>query len=409
MTAPSVLYIASASISDPLIVSQVVRYLEQMQHSLASCHLITFERDGSEDFSTVSEALLASGIQWHPIKAWKRLRSVGFWFDRHRALACARRIVTAENIGIVHCRSFLAGTLGRKLKSRDVRFLYDMRGFWSLEKRDKGTIRHPLMFNVAQGLEQKLFRDADHIVSLTHSGKRYLLATGVDAPIDVIPTCVDLQRFHPPVPHLDNQCSPRQIPSIDTLNVVSAGTLGAGYLADEMFRFGALLKTKWQDASFRILTASNVDQVNHAAENAGLPESCLSVAKVSPDAVPDELTRADVGLCFVMPTEAKVASCPTKLGEYLACGLPVIATDGVGDVTDILERNRVGVVLRHDHQSSWPAVVQKLEMLLQDPELKSRCRRVAERQFGLAEGASEYLRIYDEMAGLSQELQRTAA
>ena len=55
MTAPSVLYIASASISDPLIVSQVVRYLEQMQHSLTSCHLITFERDGSKDFSKVSE------------------------------------------------------------------------------------------------------------------------------------------------------------------------------------------------------------------------------------------------------------------------------------------------------------------------------------------------------------------
>ena len=409
MTAPSVLYIASASISDPLIVSQVVRYLEQMQHSLASCHLITFERDGSEDLSNVSEELLASGIHWHPIKAWKRLRSVGFWFDRHRALACARRIVAEENIGIVHCRSFLAGTLGRKLKGRDVRFLYDMRGLWSLEKRDKGTIRYPLMFKVAQGLEQKLFRDADHIVSLTHSGKRYLLAAGVDAPIDVIPTCVDLQRFHPPVPHLDNQCSTDRIQNADILNVVSAGTLGAGYLADEMFRFGALLKTKWQAASFRVLTASNVGQVIHAAENAGLPESCLSVAKVSPDAVPDELTRADVGLCFVMPTEAKVASCPTKLGEYLACGLPVIATDGVGDVTHILEGNRVGVVLRHDDQSSWQAVIQKLEMLLQDPELKTRCRRVAERQFGLAEGASEYLRIYAEMVGVPQELQRTAA
>tara|TARA_R110002072_G_scaffold302999_3_gene491102 strand:+ start:28279 stop:29505 length:1227 start_codon:yes stop_codon:yes gene_type:complete len=408
MTAPSVLYIASASISDPLIVSQVVRYLEQMQHSLTACHLITFERDASEDFSNITERLRAAGIHWHPIKAWKRLRSVGFWFDRHRALACARRIVAEENIGIVHCRSFLAGTLGRKLKRQNVRFLYDMRGLWSLEKRDKGTIRNPYAFKVAHDLEQKLFRDADHIISLTHSGKQYLLAAGVDVPIDVIPTCVDLQRFQPRIPQ-DNLCSPDRVTRTATLNVVSAGTLGAGYLADEMFRFGALLKATWQSASFRILTASDADLVIRAADNAGLPSSCLSVTKVSPDAVPDELATADVGLCFVKPTEAKVASCPTKLGEYLACGLPVIATDGVGDATDILEANRVGVALRHDDEAAWPDVVRKLEMLLNDPELRPRCRQVAEQKFGLVEGAGEYLRIYDEMVGAPWKQQRTAA
>lgn len=409
MMAPSVLYIASASVSDPLIVSQVVRYLEQMQHSLASCHLITFEREGSEDFSKLAEELLAVGIHWHPIKAWKRQRSVGFWFDRHRALACARRIVSEEKISIVHCRSFLAGTLGRKLKSSDVRFLYDMRGLWSLEKRDKGTIRNPFMFKVAHGLEQKLFRDADHIVSLTHAGKRHLLGAGVDVPIDVIPTCVDLQLFQSREPQSESQRLSELSQGGDVLKVVSAGTLGAGYLADELFRFSALLKKGWPSSSFRILTGSGREQVIHAAENAGLPSSCLSVAKVSPDAVPEELARADVGLCFVKPTQAKVASCPTKLGEYLACGLPVVATDGVGDVTEILEGNRVGVVLRYDDESSWPAVVQRLEMLLKDPGLNARCRRVVEQHFGLAEGANNYLRIYGEMIGESCVLERAAA
>ena len=321
----------------------------------------------------------------------------------------ARRIVSEEKISIVHCRSFLAGTLGRKLKSRDVKFLYDMRGLWSLEKRDKGTIRNPYMFNVAHRLEQKLFRDADRIISLTHAGKRHLLDAGVEVPIDVIPTCVDLQRFQPQISPLDSQHSSEPLRNGDVLNVVSAGTLGAGYVADEMFRFSALLKTIWPNASFRILTGSNREQVISATEAAGLSSLCLSVDKVSPVAVPGELARADVGLCFVKPTEAKVASCPTKLGEYLACGLPVIATDGVGDVTDILEGNRVGVVLRHDDESSWPAVAQELGMLLKDPDLKARCRRVAEQHFGLAEGASEYLRVYGEMTGESQTLQRAAA
>lgn len=405
--AHSVLYIASASISDPLIVSQVVRYLEQMQHSLRSCHVITFERDDAIDFARASEELLAAGIHWHPIKAWKRVRSVGFWFDQSRALACARRIVAREAVDIVHCRSFLAGTLGRKIKSNNVRFLYDMRGLWSLEKRDKGTIRNPWMFKVAHGLEQKLFRDADHIVSLTHAGKRHLVEAGVSVPIDVIPTCVDLERFKRR--HDNVVVSGSVALNVESLGVVSAGTLGAGYLAEEMFRFAAMMKSNWADASFRILTGSNREQVVAAAENAGLPSSCLNISRVPPEAVSDELSLADVGLCFVKPTEAKVASCPTKLGEYLACGLPVVATDGVGDVSEILRSNRVGVVVRHDDKSSWQTAVEELAILLREPQLRQRCRRVAEQSFGLAGGADNYLRIYDEMTGNSLAETRAAA
>ena len=409
MTAPSVLYIASASVSDPLIVSQVIRYLERMQSALTSCHLITFERDGSLNESQISRQLQASGINWHPIQAWSRLRSVGFWIDRRRALMRARQIVANEKINVVHCRSFLAGTLGRKLKSRRVRFLYDMRGLWALEKRDKGTIRKPQMVKLAQRLEQRLFRDADHIVSLTYQGKRYLTRAGITVPIDVIPTCVDLERFQPLRNAAGHLPSCNQTLNNQKLNVVSAGTLGAGYLAPEMFRFGTLLQTRWPEVSFRILTASQHDSVVNAARNAGLPQSSLQVSRVAPDAVPDELAQADVGLCFVKPTEAKVASCPTKLGEYLACGIPVVATDGVGDVTEILQNNSVGVVVRHDDESSWPDAVRKLESLLRDPERKLRCRQVAEKEFGLDDGAENYLRIYEQLIGTVSVTQRKAA
>lgn len=409
MSAPSLLYVASASAADPLIVSQVIRYLERMRPNLTACHLITFERDATPDQARTAAQMNEAGIDWHPIEAWSRLRSAGFWIDRHRALTCARQIVARERIDVVHCRSFLAGTLGRKLKSNTVRFLYDMRGLWSLEKRDKGTIRNPLMFGIARSLEQRLFEEADYIVSLTHQGKRYLHRNNVEAPIDVIPTCVDLERFVP------RQCRTDSLRTNDStsdnrpLKIVSAGTLGAGYLASEMFQFGALLQDRWPGTSFRILTASRRDSVMSAARDAGIDTSSLQVSRVKPEAVPDELATADAGLCFVRPTEAKVASCPTKLGEYLACGIPVVATDGIGDVTEILQNNRVGVVVRHDDESSWHDAVRKLETLLSDPALSSRCRQVAEAEFGLSHGAESYLRIYRQLIGMTSATQRKAA
>jgi glycosyltransferase involved in cell wall biosynthesis len=399
MTAPSVLYVGSASISDPLIVSQVIRYLERMRHALSSCHLITFERDDSLNASQISKGLLESGIHWHPIRSSKRLRAAGIWIDRQRALKCARKLIDREGINIVHCRSFLAGNLGRKLKSDRVKFLYDMRGLWALEKRDKGTIRNAQIFRVAQHLERKLFRDADCIVSLTHVGKQYLREAGVSVPIAVIPTCVDLDRFQP-----------RSDSTIGELrSVVSAGTLGAGYLAPAMCRFGAMMKSKWPDVAFRFLTASDHRYVINQAVIAGLPETSVDVLQVSPEAIPGELASANVGLCFMKPSEARVASCPTKLAEYFACGVPVVATDGLGDVTEIVERNRVGLIIRHNDESSWGDTIQNLDRLLHDPGLKSRCRRVAETLFGVNDGAASYLSIYEQLLDGTSVVHREAA
>jgi len=387
MVAPSVLYIGSASISDPLIVSQVIRYLERMQHALSSCHLITFERDDVPNAPEIVRGLRDVGINWHPIQASKRLRAGGIWIDHKRALSCARKVVAREGVNIVHCRSFLAGTVGRKLKSDHVKFLYDMRGLWALEKRAKGTIRNSQILTIAQHFESKLFRDADCIVSLTHVGVEYLRKAGVSAPMVVIPTCVDLDRFQP-----------QRSSTIGELKtVVAVGTLGAGYLAPEMCRFGAMVKSKWPEAAFRFLTASDHRYVINQAAIAGLSDASLDVAQVPPEAVPGELARASLGLCFVKPTEAKVASCPTKLAEYLACGVPVVSTDGLGDVTEIVERNRVGLIIRHDDESSWGGTIEKLDQLLHDCELKKRCRRVAETLFGVEGGAAEYLRTYEQL------------
>ena len=44
---------------------------------------------------------------------------------------------------------------------------------------------------------------------------------------------------------------------------------------------------------------------------------------------------AQATLCFILPAFSKRASAPTKLGEMLGCGLPVVANP-IGDVAQIL-------------------------------------------------------------------------
>jgi glycosyltransferase involved in cell wall biosynthesis len=99
---------------------------------------------------------------------------------------------------------------------------------------------------------------------------------------------------------------------------------------------------------------------------------------------------------FIKPAYSKIASSPTKLGELLACGLPCVTNDGIGDMTEIIETEKVGVVLRNFDDLSMVEAVNNIIDLLNDSELSKRCRYTAEKYFSLEEGIKKYKQIYSQ-------------
>jgi glycosyltransferase involved in cell wall biosynthesis len=96
---------------------------------------------------------------------------------------------------------------------------------------------------------------------------------------------------------------------------------------------------------------------------------------------------------------------PTKIGEYLAAGLPVVANKGIGDVEEIL-RGRgsetdgpVGVLVEEFTEEAYRRAVRDLLVLLEDPSIRERCRRVAEEQLDLERiGWPRYRGLYERLA-----------
>ena len=63
------------------------------------------------------------------------------------------------------------------------------------------------------------------------------------------------------------------------------------------------------------------------------------------DEVPALIAAADLGVSFILATYSAKASCPTKFGEMLAMGVPVIANAGVGDIAEIIRETGAGAVV----------------------------------------------------------------
>ena len=89
----------------------------------------------------------------------------------------------------------------------------------------------------------------------------------------------------------------------------------------------------------------------------------------------------------------------TQLGEVLGCGVPVVANAGVGDVARIISGYRVGVLVEDAGEPAMVAALAELEQLLQDPDLRRRCRQAAQEVFSLEAGCKAYGALYRHILG----------
>ena len=221
-----------------------------------------------------------------------------------------------------------------------VKYLFDMRGFWADERVD-GNLwpRTGRMYSVAKGFERRFLLAADHVVSLTNAAvtemQRFPYLQGRMPPITIIPTCADLARFKP-LPG-----NPRGAGFM--LGYV--GSAGTWYLFDEVVAcFKELLRLR-PEARFLIVNRGEHAFIRERLVTAGVPAESVELTSAVHDEVPRYMARMDAGIFFIKPAFSKQASAPTKLAEFLGCGIPCLGNAGVGDMVEVLEGEKVGVAI----------------------------------------------------------------
>ncbi|PYT33163.1 MAG: hypothetical protein DMF52_16180 [Acidobacteria bacterium] len=129
---------------------------------------------------------------------------------------------------------------------------------------------------------------------------------------------------------------------------------------------------------------------------------------VSHEAIPALLASADIAVAPYLPLDDFYFS-PLKLGEYLATGLPVVAT-ACGDLDPLL---RDDVSSLRVPPGDVPALARALGRLTEDPELRRRLgragRRVAEKHLSLEAATTRLVRLLESLVGAGSSDRRSAA
>ena len=395
-----ILYITYDGISDPLGQSQILPYLlglsqKGFEITLVSCEKpLNYRRIKNQIQNEIKDK-----ITWIPITYSNTTPLISQYGNLKRIRKAVYQLTEKEEFQIVHCRSYMAALIGLELKKKyNIKYIFDMRGFWADERID-GKIwnifnpLHRLLYNYFKIKEKAFLNNADAVVSLTEKAKIELLAWKnlklKDDKIFIIPCCVDVDFF-----------SPNAETKTDPFTLSYVGSIGTWYLLDEMLLFFKILLNHKPEARFLFITRDNPLGILKSATALNLPINKIIIQAAERSEVPFMLSKSHLSIFFIKPAYSKIASSPTKLGEILSMGIPVITNSGIGDVDTIIKSSGTGLIVDRLEEKDFEAIMARIPEIVSLPAAKMK--ETALKYFSLEKGIDQYDKIYREITSIKE-------
>jgi glycosyltransferase involved in cell wall biosynthesis len=395
----TVLYITYDGLTDSLGQSQILAYLKKLSTPNNQLIIVSFEKRAA--YRTLAHEIKKvvdeHGLKWIPVKYTKKPPILSTIWDLTKAHRVCSKVYVKYHPEIVHCRGYIAAIVGTKLKGKHgLKFIFDMRGWWADEKLESGFWNHPIfkpIYRYFKRMEKIFFSQCDFAVSLTYRGKAEIERQGLAAgnKIGVIPTCVDFGIFKA----RDDlaRAMMRQKLGLDVNDkvFVYSGSLGGNYEVQILIGAFKAFKKNYPQSYLLILSKENFDdQILQKFRVEGMDRVAVYNAPFLE--VTNYLQAGDVGFIYYRPTFSTIGRSPTKLAEYWASGIPVIAFRGIGDLDYIFNRYPDGGVLLSDDESEWETEMRALQFSSYDI-----LREHAKEYFDVERGVQFYHSIYEKL------------
>lgn len=402
------LFISYNGMFEPLGQTQVIPYLSELAKKGVTVTLLSFEKPKAllpEDNSRrqeLTQSLEAKGIEWHWLRYHQRPSLPATSYDVVQGIRYARQLVKKNDIELVHARGHIPGTIALALKrSLGVKMIFDLRGLMAEEYADaEHWTRTSLPYRLTKATERRILSATDAIVTLTDRIwpiiKNWEGLKGRSVHHKVIPCCVDRAVFDFDSDERRNRRA--ELGLTDQFTVVYSGSLDGWYLTEKMADFFACLVRRRPNVHLLWLTTGSQERVKRLMQQRNINDSTFSIRSVPAREVPSYLSAADAGIAFIKPCFSKLASSPTKNGEYLACGLPLILNAGIGDSDALINDWGVGTLVKEMVEEQYVDSIDRIGMIANDPGVKTKTRAVARELFDLQTvGGERYAALYEEV------------
>ncbi len=401
-----ILFISYDGMTDPLGQSQVIPYLAGL--TKYGYEFIILSCDKPDNYTKHKDYVLGLlapyAIEWVSIPYHKNPRVLSTYYDVVMLKRNAAQLYKTKKIDMVHTRPGIPALVGLWLKKKySIKFFNDIRGFWADERVDGG------MFNMRSILFRKIYawfkkkeyeclEIADYNTCITHKAKEEMLTwnhiKNKHLQIDVIPCSVDLDLFDPDKidPVLKGQLKKELGISDHDFIISYLGSVGGWYLTDSMMQFCKQTSLKIPNAKFLFISPLEHSVIIDAANKHDLNPEKIIIRYGKRHEVPALLSFSRYSVFFIKKCYSKISSSPTKHGEIMAMGIPLITNAGVGDVKEIVEKYNSGFVLNELNLSEYNCCAAKLSTSHFDAQ---NIRKGAIEFYSLEKAIQSYRRAYN--------------
>lgn len=242
---------------------------------------------------------------------------------------------------------------------------------------DSGVwMRKGLKYLIQNFLERKQMENASGLmpVSTTYLDKLKVMGVSEER-IQMVPCTVEIEKF---------KFSQRdRIIGREQLGFLPGDIVGiyVGKFGDIYHSMGEAFvffkqAFNFYGVNFRLILLSKVKDSDLAlwCENYSIPKERIHVFFVNHDEVSAFLSISDFAYALITPGPSKKYCSAIKIGEYWANGLPILIPEGIGDDSEIINKEQVGCILKEPFD-----YFEQLNEIIKDSTHRTRIAKLAER------------------------------
>ena len=356
-------------------------------------HVLQFTWADQQKINLTKRVAQKMGIQYTALPILRKPNaSLGSLLTVFTSVGKIKKYISENKIDIVMPRSTFPAMMVNRIKQKNFKLIFDADGLPIEERVDfAGLKKDSFQYQLMKSAETKMLKNADAVITRSQKAIEVHLTNIGEKnreKFSVVFNGRDQNKF--------KRSESARVEAHKMLGVnsefvfVYAGSLGPQYCFTEMLEIFKNHSAK-NKSKFLILTGNIDFAQQHIPKEL---QSAIILKSVTSDEVPFYLNAADLAFALRQPSFSMQGVAPIKLGEYLLCGLPVIASKGIGDTENILHNFEECYL--YDHSLPRSNQVENINQFLEKTIFadKNNIAVKAQEYFSLEAAAESYQKVF---------------